>query len=75
MESELEAKIYTEMHRDMNGISFYTHMKRNGQDTRQLVSDVEKLIIAHGLSASEAKGFCDYMKIVIELTSRLHHEK
>ncbi len=73
--NEIESRIYGEMHSDMNGASFYSHMERNRQATKELVSDVKELIIAHGLSASEAKGFCDYMKIVIELTSQLHQEK
>lgn len=75
MQEWLEKVIKEKMLQDIDGTAFYIHQHRNGQDTAELVLDVRKLIAEHNLSVSEAKGFLDYMKLVIDSVAYLPQEK
>lgn len=69
MEEWIEKAIKEKMLQDIDGTAFYIHRHRNGQKTDELVYNVKNLISERGLSVSEAKGFLEYMKIVISSCS------
>lgn len=71
MNELLEKAIKEKMLQDIDGTAFYIFQHRNGQDTGKLVSDVKSLIAEHNLSVSEAKGFLEYMKLVINSVAHL----
>jgi hypothetical protein len=61
--SDYDSKIY----------QLYRH--KNGQKASDLVEKVKNEIAECGLSATEAKGFLEYMKIVIDAQSHLPIQK
>lgn len=63
------------MLQDVDGTEFYIHRYRNGQKTDELAHGVKNLIAEHNLSVSEAKGFLEYMKMVIDSVAYLPQEK
>lgn len=67
--------IKNEMTKTIEGSCFYERLHRNGRDMSNLISDTKSLIAQHNLSVSEAKGFLDYMKLVIEGCSCIPQEK
>lgn len=67
--------IQNEMAKTVDGSCFYVKLYRNGQDMGNLISDTKSLIAQHNLSVSEAKGFLDYMKLVIDGCSCIPQEK
>lgn len=69
MQEWLEKATREKMLQDIDGTAFYIHRRRNGQKTDELAYNVKNLIAEHGLSVSEAKGFLEYMKIVIDSCS------
>lgn len=69
MEEWIEKAIQEKMLQDIDGTAFYIRRHRNGQKTDELAHSVKNLIAEHGLSVSEAKGFLEYMKIVIDSCS------
>lgn len=71
----LEKAIREKMLQDIDGTAFYIHRYRNGQKTDELAHSVKNLIAEHNLSVSEAKGFLEYMKIVIDGCSCLPIQK
>lgn len=66
MNGLLETAIREHMCKDVDGANFYVNRYRNGQDTTNLIKDVKQIIHKYDLSASEAKGFLEYMKLVID---------
>lgn len=75
MQEWIEKAIKEKMLQDVDGTAFYIHRHRNGQKTDELAHSVKNLIAEQGLSVSEAKGFLEYMKLVIDLTAYLPQEK
>lgn len=75
MQEWLEKAIRENMLQDVDGTAFYIHRHRNGQKTDELAHSVKNLIAEQGLSVSEAKGFLEYMKFVIDSTAYLPQEK
>lgn len=75
MQEWIEKAVREKMLQDVDGTAFYIYRHRNGQETDELVSDVKKLIEKHNLSVSEAKGFLEYMKLVIDSVAYLPQEK
>nr|DAL89391.1 MAG TPA: hypothetical protein [Caudoviricetes sp.] len=69
MEELIEKAVKDKMLQDIDGTAFYIHRHRNGQKTDELAYAVKNLIAEHGLSVSEAKGFLEYMEIVIDSCS------
>lgn len=67
--------IQNEMTKTIEGSCFYERLHRNGQDTSELIADTKVLIAQHNLSVSEAKGFLDYMKIILDSSSYLQIQK
>ncbi len=53
------------------GQEFLRHRRNHPQDTIQLINNVQELVAHHGMSVSAAKGFFDYMGVVIERRSRV----
>lgn len=59
---------------DIDGHAFLVYRSReNGQATNDLVKKVENTIVEKNLSVSEAKGFLEYMKLVIESHSHVQN--
>lgn len=56
---------------DYDSKIFLLYHRRNGQKASDLVEKVKNEIAECGLSATEAKGFLEYMKIVIDAQSHL----
>lgn len=75
MQEWIEKAIKEKMLQDVDGTAFYIHRHRNGQKIDELTHGVKNLIAEHNLSVSEAKGFLEYMKLVIDLTAYLPREK
>lgn len=75
MQEWLEKAIKERMLQDIDGTAFYIHRHRSGQKTDELAYGVKNLIAEHNLSASEAKGFLEYMKVVIDSEAYLPQEK
>lgn len=71
----IKTAIQNEMTKTIEGSCFYVRFHRNGQDTGELIADTKALIAQHNLSVLEAKGFLDYMKLVIEDCSCIPQEK
>lgn len=71
MSELIEKAIRDQMCKDVDGANFYVNRLRGGQDTSNLIKEVKEIIRKHDLSASEAKGFLEYMKIVIDSSSHL----
>lgn len=67
--------IRNEMTKTAERICFYERLHRNGQDISELIADTKALIAQHNLSVLEAKGFLDYMKLVIEGCSCIPQKK
>lgn len=63
------------MSKDVCRADFYCHMAGNRRDTDELVSEVKEVIAKHHLSASQSKGFLEYMKFIIDGSSYLPREK
>lgn len=69
MQEWIEKAIREKMLQDIDGTAFYIHRHRNRQKTDELAHRVKNLIAENNLSVSEAKGFLEYMKIVIDSCS------
>lgn len=67
--------IQNKMTKTIEGSCFYERLHCNGQDISKLIADTKALIAQHNLSVLEAKGFLDYMKLVIEDCSCIPQEK
>ena len=66
MNGLLETAIKEHMCKDVDGANFYVNRYRNGSGIANLIKDVKKIIRKYNLSASQAKGFLEYMKLVID---------
>lgn len=71
----IRTAIQNEMTKTIEGSCFYVKLYQNRQDVSNLISDTKALIAQHNLSVSEAKGFLDYMKLVIDDCSCIPKEK
>ena len=60
---------------DFDGTSFLVRLYLKRQAMNELVDEVESAISKHDLTASEAKGFLEYMKIVIDSHSHIPKKK
>lgn len=67
----IEDSYISERLSDYDSKVFLLYRHRNGQKASDLVEKVKNEIAECGLSASEAKGFLEYMKIVIDAQSHL----
>lgn len=67
--------IQNEMTKTIEGSCFYEKLHYNGQDISELIADTKALIAQHNLSVLEAKGFLDYMKIIVSASSYIPCEK
>lgn len=67
--------IQNEMTKTIEGSCFYAKFHCDGQDIGKLIADTKALIAQHNLSVLEAKGFLDYMKIVLDSSSYLQIQK
>lgn len=63
------------MSKDVCRADFYCHMAGNRRDTDELVSEVKEVIAKHHLSASQTKGFLEYMKFIVDGSSYLPHKE
>ena len=73
MNELIEKAIREQLCKDVDGTNFYVNRLRNGQDTSNLIKEVKEIIRKHDLSTSEAKGFLEYMKIIIDSSSYIPH--
>ena len=71
MNELIEKAIREQLCKDVDGTNFYVHRYRSGQDTSNLTKEVKEIIRKYDLSTSEAKGFLEYMKIIIDCSSHL----
>jgi hypothetical protein len=71
----IEDSYISERLSDYDSKIFLLYHRRNGQKASNLVEKVKNEIADCGLSASEAKGFLEYMKIVIDAQSHLPIQK
>lgn len=67
----IEDSYISERLSDYDSKIFLLYHRRNGQKASELVEKVKNEIAECGLSATEAKGFLEYMKIVIDAQSHL----
>ncbi len=71
----LEKTIKEEMTKNFDGASFYIKWIWGEQEIRDLIKEVKESISKCGLSSSEAKGFLEYMKMVVDSESYIPREK
>lgn len=71
----IEDSYISERLSDYDSKIFLLYHRRNGQKASNLVEKVKNEIADCGLSATEAKGFLEYMKIVIDAQSHLPIQK
>lgn len=67
----IEDSYISEKLSDYDSKVFLLYRHKNGQKASDLVEKVKNEIAECGLSATEAKGFLEYMKIVIDAQSHL----
>ena len=60
---------------DINSVEFRIYKRRNNQTTSEMETKVKEIISENGLTVSEAKGFLEYMKLVIDASSYLPRKK
>lgn len=75
MSELVEMALKEHLCKDMDGTMFYLYLRRNRSETHSLSKEVKKLIEKYDLSASEAKGFCEYMKFTIEASSYIRQSE
>lgn len=75
MDELLEKALREQMCKDVDGATYYTIKHRNRQDLANLEKEVKELIAEHALSVSEAKGFLEYMKFIVDANSYLPKTK
>lgn len=75
MRDFIENAIKEELIKTTEGCMFYVKRLRNYKDIGELTGSVRELIAQYGLSASEAQGFLDYMKIIVSASSHIPCEK
>lgn len=59
--------------KSIDGQRYICHMRMHSAETYQLADEVRKLVSQSGMSVSEARGFFDYMKIMIDKHSSVNH--
>lgn len=72
---ELIPMLNQKLGNDIDGASFMTFMRGNGQECAEMAREVRKILAEHNLSVSQIKGFLEYMKINVEPYSYLHSPK
>lgn len=55
----------------LDGKMYLLHRCNHPQETARLSKEVLEMVAKHEMSVSAAKGFFDYMKIVVEKRSRI----
>lgn len=67
--------ILDELEKTYEGKSYARYRNCNGQKTAKLETEVKRLISEKNLTATVAKGFLEYMKLVIDGCSYLPQEE
>jgi hypothetical protein len=75
MDDFIENALKNEMLKTTDGTIFFATFCQNRRAIDCLANSIKELIAQYGLSASETKGFLDYMKIVIDASSYLSPKK
>lgn len=75
MDDFIKDALKNEMLKTTDGTIFFATLCQNRRAIDRLANSTKELIAQYGLSASEAKGFLDYMKIVIDASSYLSPKK
>lgn len=75
MDDFIKDALKNEMLKTTDGTIFFATLCQNRRAIDCLANSTKELIAQYGLSASEAKGFLDYMKIVIDTSSYLSPKK
>lgn len=75
MDDFIENALKNEMLKTTDGTIFFAMLCQNRRAIDCLANSTKELIAQYGLSVSEAKGFLDYMKIVIDASSYLSPKK
>lgn len=75
MSDFIENAVRDELTTTVDGSAFYEKLRKNGQAICDLTSSVKEAIEKSDLSVSEAKGFLEYMKIVIDCCSYTRFQK
>ena len=75
MEEIIEKALCKQICKDVNGAKYYILKHRNRQGLADLEIKVKELISEHNLSVSEARGFLEYMKFIVDANSYLAKRK
>lgn len=75
MDDFIKDALKNEMLKTTDGTIFFATLCQNRRAIDCLANSTKELIAQYGLSASETKGFLDYMKIVIDASSYLSPKK
>lgn len=75
MNELIEKALREQLCKDVDAAAYYTIKRRNRQELANLENEVKELIAAHNLSVSEAKGFLEYMKFILDANSYLPKTK
>ena len=75
MDELIEKSLREQLCKDVDGATYYTLKHRNRQTLANLEKEVKELIAERNLSVSEAKGFLEYMKFIVDANSYLPKTK
>ena len=75
MDDFIKDALKNEMLKTTDGTIFFATLCQNRRAIDCLANSTKELIAQYGLSASETKGFLDYMKIVIDASAYLSPKK
>lgn len=75
MNEKLKELAVKELQSTYEGLSFLKYQHENGQNMCDLQRKIMDVLQGSNLTVSVAKGFLDYLKIVVESSSTLQSEK
>lgn len=69
---ELNDAINETLSKSIDGQRYLCHLRMHSREIYQLADEVRKLVSQSGMSVSEARGFFDFMKIIIDKHSSVN---
>jgi len=70
---ELNDAVHNMLSQSIDGQRYIRRMRLHSAETYHLADEVRKMVSQSGMSVSEARGFFDYMKIIIDKHSSIKY--
>lgn len=71
----IEKEIISRRLSDYESQIFLVHLNKNYKEDKELAEQVKTAIASHNLSTTEAIGFLEYMKLIVQSSSYLPRKK